>query len=233
MTFEAAREPAPAQRVAPAPPESPPPEPEFEVIGARSLKYAAVPTLEFDVQISEPSGRQVYLVALTTQVMIEPARRRYEPAEQERLVDLFGPPERWATTTRSLVWTIASQVVNGFTGSSTFQISVECSYDLEVAAAKYFHAVEDGEIPLAFNFNGTVYYRDTDGRLQMSLVPWSASAEHRMPIGVWKALVEHYFSDRAWVPVHRDTLSALQARRARDGQPTLDATVTDLLGEGE
>ena len=46
--------------------------------------------------------------------------------------------------------------------------------DLELVAAKYFHSLPDGEVPLGFNFNGTIHYRGDDGRLQMSLVPWSA-----------------------------------------------------------
>ena len=49
-----------------------------------------------------------------------------------------------------------------------------CSYDMELVAAKYFYSLPGGEVPLAFNFNGTIYYRGDDGRLQMSLVPWSA-----------------------------------------------------------
>src|SRR5262249_20786263 len=151
-------------------------EPEFSVLGVHAVRWAAVPTLTFDVHVSEPSGRQVYLIALTAQVMIEPARRRYEASAHEKLVELFGPPEGWSVTTRSILWTQLDLLVPAFTGSTTFQAPVTCSYDHEVAAAKYFDALEDGEVPLAFNFNGTIYYRDHDGQLQLSLVPWSCSA---------------------------------------------------------
>ena len=50
------------------------PEPEFAVLGARPVRYAAAPMLSLDLQVSEPSGRQVYMIALHVQVMIEPAR---------------------------------------------------------------------------------------------------------------------------------------------------------------
>jgi hypothetical protein len=221
---EAAAAPRPAAASAPAP--------EFAVLAARARRHAALPTLDFDVHVSEPSGRAVYLVALRTQLMIEPARRRYDPEDRERLVELFGAPERWATTTRSLVWTIVDVLVPGFTGSTTVQVPVECSLDLEVAAAKYFYALSDGEVPLAFNFNGTVYYREADGRLQMSLVPWSASAEFRMPVAVWRELVDHYYPRAGWVPLHADTVRALQREKARRGLPTFDATVSALLEGG-
>ena len=68
---------------------------------------------------------------------------------------------------------------------------------MEVASAKYLYGLPDGEVPLAFNFNGTVHYRGDDGRLQMSLVPWSCSAEFRFPVATWRELIEHYY------PQHR------------------------------
>ena len=71
------------------------PEPDFEVLGARPVRYAATPMLTVDLQVSEPSGRQVYMIALTIQVMIEPARRRYDDETRARLVELFGHSERW------------------------------------------------------------------------------------------------------------------------------------------
>jgi hypothetical protein len=36
---------------------------------------------------------------------------------------------------------------------------VTCTYDLEVVAAKYFYALEDGEVPLEFLFSGTTSMR--------------------------------------------------------------------------
>jgi hypothetical protein len=207
------------------------PEPKFQVLGARPRRHAALPVLEFDVHLAETSGRQVYVVALSTQVMIEPARRSYDAEMRERLVELFGPPERWSMTTRSLVWTQVDVLVPAFTGSTTFSLPVTCGYDQELVAAKYFHSVTDGEVPLAFNFNGTIYYRDDDGRLQMTLVPWSCSAEFRMPVSAWHELIEHYYPGAGWVGLRTDTLDALAREKARRGLPTFDACVAALLEE--
>ena len=89
------------------------PEPEFQVLGVTGRRHAAVPALDFDVHVAEPGGRQVYASVLTAQVMIEPARRRYDAETREKLVELFGSPERWATTTRSLVWHQAGELRHG------------------------------------------------------------------------------------------------------------------------
>ena len=212
---------------------SPPaiPDPEFAVLGARTVRYAAAPMLSIDLQISEPTGRPVYMIALTIQLMIEPARRRYDDGTRERLLELFGPPERWSVTTRSLVWCQLDVLVPAFTGSTTVTVPIACSYDLELAAAKYLHSLPDGEAPLAMHFNGTIYYPGDHGGLQMVLIPWSKSLDFRMPVSVWRETIEHYYPNTGWVALRSETLEALQRAKLDRGLATLDATVDALLGE--
>jgi hypothetical protein len=208
---------------------SEPPDLEFAVLGARPVKYAAAPMLTLDLQISEPAGREVYMVALTIQLMIDPARRRYDDATRERLVELFGAPERWAVTTRSLVWSQLDVVVPAFTGSTTVSVPISCHYDLELAAAKYLHSLPDGEAPLALHFNGMIYYQGPDGRLQMVLIPWSKSIDFRMPVSVWQETITHYYPGTAWIAVRSQTFEALQKEKLERGLATLDACVSALL----
>ena len=70
----------------------------------------------------------------------------------------------------------------GFTGATSFAIDVPCTYDLEVAASKYFYSLPDGEVPLSFLFNGMVLYSGEGDRLQVAQVPWSCTARWRMPV---------------------------------------------------
>ena len=210
----------------------PPPEVAFAVLGARPVKYAAAPTLALDLEITESHGRHVYMLALSVQLMIEPARRAYDDEAHERLVELFGAPERWAVTTRSLVWSTRDVVVPAFTGRTTVTVPIDCHYDLELAAAKYLHALTDGEAPLALHFNGMVYYPGEDSALQIVLLPWSNSIGFRMPVSVWRETIEHYYPGTAWVGVRAETLEALQRAKLARGLATLNDTVTALLGEG-
>jgi hypothetical protein len=209
-----------------------PPDVEFAVLGARPVKYAAAPMLALDLQITETAGRSVYMLALSIQLMIEPARRAYDDAAHERLVELFGAPERWAVTTRSLVWSSLDVVVPAFTGRTTVTVPIACSYDLELAAAKYLHALTDGEAPLALHFNGMVYYPSEDGGLQIVLLPWSNSIGFRMPVRVWQETIAHYYPGTAWVGLRSETLQALQRAKLARGLATLDDTVTALLQDG-
>ena len=202
---------------------------DFEVLGARPVKYAAAPMLTLDLQVTENAGAPVYMIALTIQLMIDPARRSYDDVTRERLVELFGAPERWAVTTRSLVWAKLDVLVPAFTGTTVVAVPIACHYDLELAAAKYLHSLPDGVAPLALHFNGMIYYPGDDGGLQMALIPWSKSIDFRMPVSVWQETIAHYYPGTAWVAVRADTFEALQREKLARGLATLDACVTELL----
>ena len=76
--------------------------PSSRSLDVEPVPHAATPTLRFDLHVDEPAGREIHTIALTTQIQIEPARRAYDAETRERLVELFGAPERWASTTQSL-----------------------------------------------------------------------------------------------------------------------------------
>ncbi|HEY3727778.1 MAG TPA: DUF6084 family protein [Solirubrobacteraceae bacterium] len=205
------------------------PEPEFAVTGAAHMAFAATPTMLFTATATDPSGHEIQSIALTAQVMIDPAKRGYDPETRERLAELFGPPASWAPATSGLAWARVATTVPGFTGSTTFAIEVPCTYDLEVAAAKYFYAVQDGEVPLSFHFNGNVFYRPPSGQLMVVPVSWSSTAQFRMPVSAWRAMIAEHYPGMGWIRLSDATLVALNRRRAQHGLPSFDACVEELL----
>ena len=67
----------------------------FLIEEASVVPFAATPTLAFKLQISNARPDEViHTVALRCQIQIDVTRRRYTPEEQERLLDLFGTPDR-------------------------------------------------------------------------------------------------------------------------------------------
>jgi hypothetical protein len=121
--------------------------------------------------------------------------------------------------------------VPAFTGSTTFAIEVPCTYDLEVAAAKYFYAIPDGEVPLSFHFSGNVFFAGPTGALQVVPVAWSNTAAFRMPINTWRAMIAEHYPGGGWIRIDHETLTALQSRRSARGLPSFDACVAELLRE--
>lgn len=208
------------------------PEPGFAVLSAAHLAFAATPTMVFSVNATEPTGHEIQSIALSVQVMIDPAKRGYDPATRERLAELFGPPASWTPSTQGLAWARVGAVVPAFVGQATFPLEVPCTYDLEVAACKYFYAVADGEVPLSFHFYGTVFYRGPGGQLQVVPVPWSVSASFKMPISCWRAMIAEHYPGGGWIRLSEQTQAALNARRASRGLPSFDACIAELLDEG-
>jgi hypothetical protein len=226
----AADNPAPAPaRAASSPAPDAPPAPEFTVLGVRAVEHAAAPTLSLALGVSEPRGHEVFAIALRAQIQFEPAQRSYTPETKVLLSEMFGAPERWAATTHSLVWAVVDVMVPSFTGTSTFEIPVPCSYDLELAAAKYLYALPDGEAPLSLHFSGSVFYPAAQGRMQITQIPWSTTARFELPVETWKRMIAGHYPDRGWVALSSHTLERLYRRKAEQGATTFDACVSDLL----
>lgn len=208
------------------------PAPELEITGAAHVPFAAVPTMRFEAIAREPEAIPIQSMGLSVQVMIDPARRGYDPATRERLAELFGPAERWAPSTSGVVWARVAVTVPAFGGEAAFGIEIPCTYDLEVAAAKYFYAIEDGSVPLSFHFNGTVFYRDAAGRLQMTPISWSTTARYSMAVSAWREMIAAHYPGGGWIRVADDTLARLHERRARHGLASVDDVLRELLESG-
>ncbi len=206
---------------------------DFRVEGAEVLEFAAVPSLLFKLRIENLEEEPIRSVALNTQIRIAATQRHYDAVEQGRLQELFGEPSRWKDTLRSLLWTHTVLQVSPFSGSTVADMPVPCTYDLEVVAAKYFYALEDGEVPLEFLFSGTVFYAGEDGRLQVARISWEKEAEFRLPIRLWQEMMEHYFPNSAWIRLRRDTFDQLYDYKIRKAFPTWEAAVEALLRASE
>ena len=191
------------------------------------MRFAAAPTVEFSLTVE--SDKPVRSLSLNAQIRIVPTRRGYDDGDEARLVELFGTPERWGETLRGFLWTNTTRVVPPFEGMARVTLPVSCTYDLEVAAAKYFHALGDGDVPLEFLFSGTVFYLDDEGRLRTAQVPWECEAQFRLPIRVWRLAMENHFPGSAWVRLRKDVFDRLVAHKAGRALPTWEATVEDLL----
>ncbi len=209
------------------------PDPEFTILGVEAVKHSAAPMLEFTGHVSEKAGREVYTIALTAQIMIDPARRGYDDETRARLVELFGEPERWASTTQTFLWAELGVLVPAFTGATAFRMPMAANYDLEIAATKYLHSLPDGEVPLTFNFTGTIFYRGDGGRMQIVKVPWDCSTRYSMSAAIWREMAAHHYPSTGWVALRDDTLDSLGRHKARLGLPSFDATVAELLREAE
>jgi hypothetical protein len=200
----------------------------FAETGVQAERYAASPGLLFALKVTERTGVRVHTLALRCQLRIEPQRRHYSATEEAGLRDLFGEPVRWGNTLRPLQFAQASALLPGFTGAADVALSVPCSYDTDVAATKYFRALDGGEIPLLLLFSGTVFYAAGSG-LQIEAVPWDRELSVRLPVAVWREAIDLHFPRAGWLRLHDDTVTALERYRSTRMLPDWDSTLLTLL----
>jgi hypothetical protein len=206
---------------------------EFRVEGASVVPNAASPLLALALEIVNTGSEPIHTVVLRCQIQIEAARRHYNGGDQSRLLDLFGEPDRWSQTLRSLLWTHAQLVVPSFSGRAIAQLQVPCTFDFNVAATKYFHAVSDGEVPLFLLFSGSVFYEGADGLLQVAPISWDKEARFRLPVSLWRDMMEAYYPNTAWLCLRKDAFERLYQFKMLHGIPTWEEALETLLRDAE
>jgi hypothetical protein len=199
----------------------------FSITGAKASPYAAVPTIGFDLHVASPVA--IESVALRCQIMIQASRRGYKAPEREKLRDLFGEPDRWSQTIKPFLWTHATASIPVFSGTLTSVLTVPCTFDFNVAATKYFHAIQAGTLPLAFQFSGTIFYKTPEGALQIDQIDWGREATFLLPASVWTEMMDHYYPDSAWLRLGRSAFERLDDYKRRQGLATWEQAIERLL----
>ncbi|MCU1677643.1 MAG: hypothetical protein JWM93_2401 [Frankiales bacterium] len=200
----------------------------IDALDVQPQRHAAAPHLLFRLRISETSGERVHALALRCQLRIEPQRRPYDAAEQEALTDLFGTADRYASTLKPFLWTHATAMVQGFDGSTECDLPVPVTYDFEVAASKYLHALSGGDVPLVLLFSGTVFTRGETG-FAVEQLSWSLESRCHLPVAAWRDLMDCYFPGGGWIRLDRETLDELARYRSARGLTSWEQTLAELL----
>jgi Family of unknown function (DUF6084) len=199
----------------------------FAITGAHAKSRAATPTICLGLNVRSPE--RVEAMVLRAEIRIEPQWRNYSPEEQALLNDIFGAPERWGTTLRAFSWADLPAVVTAFEGETPARIEVPCTYDFDVTATRFLHALSDGHIPLRILFSGAIFYAGPKG-FSCERVPWSAEASYRMPASVWRDAMRVCYGSDALLRVKAETLEHLHRMRALTGALSWDELFERSIG---
>lgn len=202
----------------------------FSIVDLFAEPYAVAPQLTARLRIEESTGATIHAMALRAQVRIEPQRRAYSAVEEAGLVDLFGGRERWYDTLKPFLWMQAATMVQGFSGLTDVDLCLPCTYDFDVTAAKYLHALHDGAVTLVLLFSGTVFLRGTCG-FEVEQIPWDHEARTQLPTALWRELMDRYFPGTGWIRLERELIDRLARHKAAHGLISWDETVRALLAD--
>ena len=204
----------------------------FSVLDVAPTEYAAAPELTARLKVEETSGQRVHAIALRCQVRIEPQRRGYAADDEAGMRALFGDRDRWSQTLRPFQWMHCQTTVTGFTGRTEVDLAMPCTYDFDVAASRYLHALGDGAVPLSMMFSGTAFTIGDHG-FEVQHVPWDCTAAYSLPVRVWRDLMAVFYPSSGWIRLDHDTVAALGDYRARHGLISWEETMGRLLADAD
>jgi len=110
-------------------------------------------------------------------------------------------------------------------------MQVPCSFDFNVAATKYFAGLTDGDIPLLFLFSGTVFYAPTDSPLQVAPISWEQEARYKLPVKVWREMIDTYYPNTMWINLHKDVFERLYRYKMQHGLLNWEQALERVLAE--
>ena len=199
----------------------------FTVERAEPQPHAAAPLLIFKLRIAETVTAEepttIPAIALRCQIRIEPTRRRYEPGEEEKLLDLFGEPERWGQTLRSTLWTHASVVVPPFTGD-TLSISPSPARSTSMWRRPSTSTRSKTARSRSACSSAARSFTPTKTDISRSArSPGKKRRTFRLPVQVWKDMMELYYPNSAWLCLERDTFDRLYRFKSGRGLADLGA----------
>jgi hypothetical protein len=203
----------------------------FAVEEATIALDAAVPTIAFRLRVHAADDCDVRAMLLGAQIRIVAPRRGEATATRARLRAVCGDVPPWLSREAppTLLWTNAVAAVPPFRRSAAIELAAGCTYDFEIAAAKYFYALAGGHVPLEFVFSGTLLWAGAAGTLETSELPYDRSASFELPLAVWRRAMDRHYPGTAWLRLQRDVYDRLFAFKWSNAQPRWDDAIAALL----
>jgi hypothetical protein len=82
-------------------------------------------------------------------------------------------------------------------------------------------------------FSGTVFYATDEGTLQVAQIPWDKEARYRLPVQVWKQMMDIYYPNSVWLSLRKDVFDRLYRYKVRRGIPTWEQALESILPDEE
>jgi hypothetical protein len=78
-------------------------------------------------------------------------------------------------------------------------------------------------------FSGTVFYADVDDVLQVVPISWEQETRFKLPVKVWRDMMEAYYPNSVWLSLRRDVFERLYQYKRLHGIPTWEEALESVL----
>jgi hypothetical protein len=78
-------------------------------------------------------------------------------------------------------------------------------------------------------FSGTVFYALPDETLQVAPISWEQEARFKLPVKVWREMMDSYYPNSVWLNLRRDVFDRLYLYKVQQGIPTWEQALEEML----
>jgi len=69
--------------------------------------------------------------------------------------------------------------------------------------------------------------------MQASQISWEKEAFHRLPVRVWREMMDAFYPKTAWLCLGRDAFDRLHAYKVQHGIPTFEQALIQVMEKAE
>ena len=74
--------------------------------------------------------------------------------------------------------------------------------------------------------------RVREGGLQVAPISWDKEARFRLPVKIWREMMETYYPNSAWLCLHKDVFDRLYQYKVTHGIPTWEEVLESIIPRG-
>ena len=193
--------------------------------------HAATPTLRFHLHVTDPPGARSTRSRCRRRSSIDPARRAYDAETRERLVELFGAPERWGATTQVFSWAHVDVLVRASPARRRSRSTSRAPTTSRSPPASTSTRCPTARCRCRSTSTGWCSTAARRDRLQVAQVPWSCTARWRCPSRRGSASMAPTTPAAAGCGCRPRRSTRSQRARRSAGDHSFDATVADAAGD--
>ena len=203
----------------------------FQVEGAEVVANAATPLLAFKLRLTDANPEQtIHTVALRCQIQLEVTRRKYTRGRS-------GAPARSVWRAQPLGPDPAKSFVDARQSGRAF-VHRERRWSIFPCLALSISMWRRPNISMVWRTEkcrfacssaARFFMPAREGGLQVAPISWDKEARFKLPVKVWRDMMESYYPNSAWLCLHKDAFDRLYQYKVRHGIPTWEEALESIV----
>ena len=110
-------------------------------------------------------------------------------------------------------------------------MQVPCSFDFNVAATKYFAGLCRMATFRCSSSLAEPSSTPPESPLQVAPISWEQEARYKLPVKLWREMMDTYYPNSVWISLHKDAFDRLYRYKMQHGLLNWEQALERMLAE--